>query len=99
MVLYKNTKVMVSSPDSNINFFHIVVGVLQGDTLMPNMFIIYVLQLLIDLLKENGYTKKPRSRQYLAETITDVDYANDLLLLANTPAQVKSLLHSLEQAA
>ena len=31
--------------------------------------------------------------------ITDVDYVDDLALLANTPVQAKSLLHSLEQIA
>ena len=34
-----------------------------------------------------------------AETVPDADYEDDLVLLANTPAQVKSLLHSLEQVA
>ena len=34
-----------------------------------------------------------------AQTITDVDYTNDIALLANTPAQAESLLHSLERAA
>ena len=29
----------------------------------------------------------------------DVDYADDIALLANTPAQAETLLHSLEQAA
>ena len=33
------------------------------------------------------------------QTITDTDYANDIALLANTPAQAKTLLHSLERAA
>ena len=28
----------------------------------------------------------------------DADYANDIVLLANSPAQTESLLHSLEQA-
>ena len=42
---------------------------------------------------------KKRSRRYPAQTITDVDYADDIVLLANTPAQAKSLLHSLERAA
>ena len=32
------------------------------------------------------------------EIITDVNYADDLVLLENTLAQAKSLLHSLEQA-
>ena len=29
----------------------------------------------------------------------DTDYTDDIILLANTPTQTKSLLHSLEQAA
>ena len=33
-----------------------------------------------------------------AETITDVDYADDIAFLANTPAQAKILLHSLKRA-
>ena len=43
--------------------------------------------------------KKARSRQYPTETITDVNYADDLALLANTPTQAESQLHSPEQAA
>ena len=40
--------------------------------------------------KENDLTpKKSRSRQYSAETITDVDYAEDLVLLANIRALAK----------
>ena len=45
------------------------------------------------------YKKKVRSRQYAAETITDADYADDLVLLAYTPTQAESLWHCLEQAA
>ena len=36
---------------------------------------------------------------YPAKTITVTDYANDIVLLANAPAQVKTLLHCLKQAA
>ena len=48
----------------------------------------------------NGFelTKK-RSKRYPAKTITDADYADDLALLANTPNQAETLLHSLERAA
>ena len=45
------------------------------------------------------FKKKARSRLYPAETIIDVDYADDLALLTNTPAQAESLLYSLQQAA
>ena len=41
---------------------------------------------------------KKRSRRYPAKTITDADYADDIALLANTPNQAKTLLHSLERA-
>ena len=40
-----------------------------------------------------------RSRRYPAKTITDADYADDIALLANTPNQAETLLHSLERAA
>ena len=54
----------------------------------------------IDLMKENGFKlAKERSRRYPAQTITDADYTDDMSLLANTPAQSETLLHSLERAA
>ena len=90
MMLYKNSKVKVRSPD----------------TLAPYLFIIcidYVLRTFIDLMKENGFKlAKERSRRYPAQTITDADYAYDIALLANSyPTQAESLLNSLglERAA
>ena len=51
-------------------------------------------------MKEKGFTlKKARGRQYSAKTIMDADYADDIVLFANTPTQDESLLHSLKQAA
>ena len=38
-------------------------------------------------------------KKYIAQTITDVDYADDIGLMANTPAQAKILLYSLERAS
>ena len=35
MMLYKNTKAMVLSPDGDTDLFDIVAGVLPGDTLTP----------------------------------------------------------------
>ena len=60
----------------------------------------YVLRTSIDKIRENGFemTKK-RSKRYPAKTITDADYADDIALLANTPNQAETLLHSLERAA
>ena len=60
----------------------------------------YVLRTLIDKIRENGFVlTKKRSRRYPAKTITDADYADDIAILANTPNQAETLLHSLERAA
>ena len=102
-ILYRNTKVKVRSPDGDTEYFDIVAGVLQGDTLAAYLFIIcldYVLRTSIDKIKENGFElTKRRSRRYPATTITDADYADDIAILANTPDQAETLLHSLERAA
>ena len=42
---------------------------------------------------------KKRSRIYPAKTITNAVYADDIAILANSPNQVETLLHSLERAA
>ena len=101
MILYRNTKVKVRSLDGDTDYFDIVAGVLQGDTLAPYHFIIcldYVLRTSIDKIKENGFelTKK-RSRRYPAKTITDADNADDIAILANAPVQAETLLHCLER--
>ena len=60
----------------------------------------YVLRTSIDNIWENGFMQtKKRSRRYPAKTFTDADYADDIALLANTPNQAETLLHSLERAA
>ena len=66
-ILSRNTKGKLRSPDGDREYIDIVGGVLQGDTLAPYLFIIYldyVLRTSIDKIKENGFelTKK-RSRR------------------------------------
>ena len=59
-----------------------------------------MLRTSIDKIKENCFeVTKKRSRRYPAKTNTDADYANDIAILGNAPAQAKILLHILEQAA
>ena len=67
-ILYRNAKVKVCSPDGDTEYFDIIAGILQGDTLAPYLFIIcldYLLRASIDKIRENGFelTKK-RSRRY-----------------------------------
>ena len=68
MMLYKNTKAKVHSLDGDTDYFNIVAGVLQGDTLALYRFIIcldYVFRMSIDIMKDNGFKlTKARSRRY-----------------------------------
>ena len=81
MMLYKNTKVKDRSPDGDTDYFDIVAGVLQGDTLAQYIFIIcldYVIRTSLDEMKYKCLKlTKERSRRNYAHTITDADYADD----------------------
>ena len=58
MMLYRNTKVNVRSPDRDTDYFDIIAGVLQGDTLAIYLFIIclyYVLRSQLIQMKDNGF--------------------------------------------
>ena len=54
MMLYRNTKVKVCSPDGDTDYFNIVAGVLPGDTLAPYLFIIWKSH-LTDKMKRNFF--------------------------------------------
>ena len=79
MMLYKNTKVKVRSLDGDTDFFDIVAGVLQGDTLAPYPLIIcldYVLRTSIDLMNKNGFTRAKKEAE---------DTTHKLFLTRTTP--------------
>ena len=64
-ILYRNTKVKVRSPDGDIEYFDIVAGVLQRDTLAPYLFIIcldYALRTSIDKIRENDFELKKKKQ-------------------------------------
>ena len=69
MMLYKNTKVKFRSPDGNTDYFDIVEGVLQGDTLAPYLLIIcleYLLRTSVDLMKKKRlYAGKGKKQKIL----------------------------------
>ena len=102
-MLYKNTKSLVRSPDGDTDFFDILAGVLQGDTLAPFLFVItldYVLRTSLDKNSECGFTLTERlSSRNPANKLTDVDYADDLAITADTVLDAEKLLHLLEDAA
>ena len=80
MIIYKNTQVFVRSPDVDTEFFNIIAGVLQGDTLAPYLFIIVLHYILrnVDQNKNLGFTlRKQLSRRYPAEMLTEAGFADD----------------------
>ena len=102
MILYKNTRAFVRYADGDKEFFDIIAGVLQGDTLAPYLFIIvldYVLRNL-DQNKNLGFILgKQLSRRHPAEMLTDADFADDLTLLSDKIGNAEKLLNILETAA
>ena len=102
-VLYTNTKALVITPDGETQPFDISAGVLQGDTLAPFLFIIvldYALRTSLDNNNTLGLLIKKRhgSRQP-AQYLTDLDFADDLAITAESVSNAESLLQSLEEAA
>ena len=80
MMLYKNTKVKVHSPDGDTDYFDFGAGVLQGDILAPYLFIIcldYAFRMSVDLMKDNGFT--------LGEKKRNRDTPHRLLRMRTTP--------------
>ena len=103
MIMYRNNRSMVTSPNGETEFFDILAGVLQGDTLAPFLFVIcldYVLRISVDKCNEYGLTLElARSRRFHTKKITDADYADDVALLPDNSYNAQKLLHILEKSA
>ena len=111
-VMYTNTNGKVLSPDGETEFFEILAGVLQGDTLAPFLFVIvidYVLRTAVDghehlgfRLSEGRSARLPRKANKTAQpatSITDTGYADDLCLTSNTLDEAQEMLRRLEEAS
>ena len=95
-IIYDNVRAKVLSPDGETDWFNLFVGVLQGDTLAPYLFIIvldYVMRQATEGKEEElGLTlKKRQSRRIGAQSVTDLDFADDLALLSNLEISAKSV--------
>ena len=99
--LYEDTRAKVISPDGDTEFFKIVAGILQGDTLAPYLFAIvidWVMRNTInDCSEDVGFTiQRRRSRRQPAVEETDLAFADDIALLADEISQAQELLTNLE---
>ena len=85
------------------DFFPILAGGLQGDTLAPYLFIVtlhYAMRKEMNNAEHLGFTLEQRqSRRYSARTLTDTGFADDIALLSDSIADTEVLLHKVESDA
>ena len=101
-MLYTDTRSMIWSSGRDTYFFEITIGVLQGDTLVPYRFLIYldyVLRRALASNKELSFILNiARGIRYSDVKVADANYADDLAVLSDHLADVTKLLHHLEKA-
>ena len=103
-LIYENSCAQIITPDGETQFFDIVAGIFQGDTLAPFLFIMvldYALrQAYNSSNSETGIVLEPRKGSRQPEIrLRDSSYADDIALLNKSLALAEELLHSVESAA
>ena len=101
--LYINTNAKVLTPDEETEQFDTLAGVLQGHTFAPFLFILvldYVLRISLDSNNNHGlFLSSKQCSRRPAQYLTDLDFADDLALIAESMKNAEALLQSLEEAA
>ena len=95
VVLYKNIKAVVCSADEDADFFKIIPGVLQGDTLFAHT----LLRLCTSIINWSNKRKWLHIKESKMHVVSYINSWVNLVLLTNTPTQAESLLYSIERAA
>ena len=103
-LLYTGTKAKVLSPGGETEYFLILAGVLQGDTLTPYIFTImidYAMRQAIgnDALELGFKINRKRSRRHNPNVITDLDFADDIALMTEELEQAQDFLHCVQENA
>ena len=100
-LMYDSSFFRVQTNDGLTAFFRTLVGVLQGDSLGPFLLMIVLDYVLRNSFSaEDGLTIIPRQgRRVAGVMVTDLDFADDTALIANTTQQAEELLHDLEHIA
>lgn len=103
-IIYDDSSAIVLSPDGETNQFPIQAGVLQGDTLAPFLFITvldYVLRYALrNISSDTGILlETAKSRRYPELRMHDLDFADDIALLASSINAAETLLQNVEEAS
>ena len=103
-LFYISAKAKVLLPDGEAEFFEILAGVLQGDTLVPYIFTImtdYAMRQAIgnDALELGFKLDSKRSRRQNPNEITDLDFADDIALVTEELEHAQDFLYHVEENA
>ena len=103
-LIYEDSCAQIVTPDGETDFFDIVAGIFQGDTLAPFLFIVvldYALRQAYAVVNsDTGIVIEPRNGSRRPEIrLRDSSYADDIALLNGTLSLAEELLHSVEEAA
>lgn len=100
-IMYENPTNFVQSRDGPTKEFPTTAGILQGDTLAPFLFVIVVdcaLRQSVDTIRDKGLVVRRRSGRQSGKYITDLDYADEVALIAEHITSAQTLLISFEEA-
>ena len=103
-------QIIIKTEDGLSDPISVHAGVLQGDTLAPFLFVVALDFVLRAAILDNdgiplvsSHTKRHPLRRTRSDhrhsTITDLDFADDIILLCPTMHQARATLHRLEAAA
>jgi len=97
LALYDGTIAYVRTPLGDTEPFPVETGTLQGDVLAPLLFIMVLDRVLHAALDEHDdglllRKRGTRSRPQRGDLLTDVDYADDIVLFAHDDTQLQRML-------
>ena len=99
-ILCTVTKAKVLSPDGETEFFEILAGVLQGDTLAPYIFTIMIDYAMRQAIGNDALDLGFKlDRISSPEVITDLDFADDIALVTEELEQAHDFLHRVQENA
>ena len=100
MSLHSDLEGLVRTPFGKTASFPITSGILQGDVFAPYLFIMVLDRILNAAIDRNEFglklqTKGTRKRGYQSTRISDIDYADDLVFVAESKPELTSMIDSL----
>ena len=101
MAMYEEASTYVNTPDGPTDIFRVWAGVLQGDTLAPYLFICVIDVILRRIFKKIGTEIGFKFVTVSGDTVylTDLDFANDLVIIIETEENAESVLQELQNLA